>query len=138
MHEPPAVKPPERTGTRRPLASWLLWAVLLALWTAGLLSAAAPKVAASLLPPGTSYIISKTLHVSAYAFLAALVCWLSARWGVRVALWLGLVGHGALTEFLQRFVEGRTGKPADVGLDTLGVLLGLSLGLLVRRLRGRA
>jgi VanZ family protein len=51
---------------------------------------------------------------------------------------LGLLGHGALTEFLQQFVEGRTGTLFDVGLDTIGVLVGLAIGLGVRQFRHRA
>ena len=114
------------------------WAVLLALWTFGLLSQEAPKVASAFLPSNASFYVAKALHVSAYALLACLVCWLPVRWGIRAALLVGLVGHGALTEYLQQYVPGRTGKPADVGLDTAGVLLGLAVGLALRRLRDRA
>jgi VanZ family protein len=117
---------------------WLAWGALLGLWTYGLLSATVPRLGSSLLPPGTSYYAAKTLHVSAYALLAGLACWLPSGWGLRAAAWLGLVGHGALTEFLQQFVHGRTGQLFDVGLDTLGILLGLSLGLALRRLTARA
>jgi VanZ family protein len=129
---------PLRAGSLTSILFFLAWIVLLAAWTVGLLSAGAPGLISSLLPPGTSFYVSKTTHVAAYAFLAALVCWLSPRWAGRVALWLALLGHGALTEYLQQFVPGRTGQLADVGLDALGVLLGLSAGLALRRLRGRA
>jgi VanZ family protein len=101
-------------------------------------SATVPRLGSSLLPPGTSWYAAKALHVSAYALLAGLACWLPSGWGLRAAAWVAQAGHGALTEFLQRFVHGRTGRLFDVGLDTLGVLLGLSLGLALRRLTARA
>jgi len=134
---------PHQTGPRRrirlvPVLLWLGWGTLLAALTVGLLSPAAPKVVSAALPPGLSFYVGKSIHVGAYALLACLVCWLPVRRSVRVALCVGLVGHGALTEYLQTLVEGRTGQLSDVGLDTIGVLLGLAVGLFVRRLRDRA
>ncbi len=35
--------------------------------------------------------------------------------------------HAPATELLQQFVEGRTGMLSDVGLDHLGIALGLLL-----------
>jgi VanZ family protein len=116
---------------------WLLWGVLLAVWTIGLLSSTTPTVARAVVPDSATFTVGKVVHVGVYAILAALVCWLPARWGLRVWAWIGLAGHGALTEYLQQFVEGRSGRLADVGLDAGGVLLGLLVGLAVRRLGGR-
>jgi hypothetical protein len=93
------------------------------------------KQGAAVLPAGWSFIASKALHFAAYATLAALVCWLPARRRLRILAWVGLLGHGALTEFLQRFVEGRHGSINDVGLDAGSALIGLTAALAWRRWR---
>ena len=134
---PPDPAAPRRRKLLWAAFFWLLWGAFLIVWTIGLLSSVPVEITSSI-PRQTRFYSGKTLHVAAYAFLAAVVCWLPSRWGVRAALWLGLVGHGALTEYLQQFVEGRTGQLSDVGLDAAGVLLGLAAGLAVRRLTGRA
>ena len=81
-------------------------------WTVSLLNPKAPDLARATLSDGTVFYLGKSIHVGAYAVLACLACWLSTRWVVRGGLWLGLTGHGALTEYLQNFVEGRTGRVA--------------------------
>jgi VanZ family protein len=134
MQQPPA--PPKRRLSWA-VASWLLWGAALAAWTYGLLSPSPPLVGAALLTPDASFYASKSLHVLAYAALALAACWLPARAGARALAWLGLLGHAALTEFLQQYVEGRSGSVRDVGLDSLGILLGAALGLAWRGLTGR-
>jgi VanZ family protein len=117
---------------------WLGWALLFAVWTIGLLLPERPTTEQGILSADASFYVSKVAHVSSYAVLACLVYWLSSRWGLRALVWLGLAGHGALTEFLQQFIEGRTGQLSDVGLDLAGILLGLGVGLLLRWLLGKA
>ena len=41
--------------------------------------------------------------------------------------------YAASDEFHQHFVAGRHGSPIDVGIDSVGVLLGLAAVRLVRR-----
>jgi hypothetical protein len=115
---------------------WPAWAGILAIWTVALLSSRAPRLGAAVLPAGWLFFVSKGLHFLAYATLSGLVCWLKVRRRLQVAAWLGLLGHGALTELLQRFVEGRHGSLADVGLDACSVLVGLTAGLAWQRLIG--
>jgi hypothetical protein len=93
------------------------------------------KQGSAVLPAGWLFIASKGLHITAYATLAALVCWLPARRWLRVLAWVSLLGHGALTEFLQRFVEGRHGSTNDVALDAGSALIGLTAALAWRRWR---
>ena len=109
--------------------TWPAWAAILVVWTGALLSARAPQLGRAVLPGGWMLYAGKGLHFFAYASLAAAVCWLDARRCWRVAAWLGLVGHGALTELLQRFVEGRHGSLVDVGLDAGSVVVGPTLAL---------
>ena len=42
---------------------------------------------------------------------------------------------GALLDFAQNFVPGRTFDLYDILANTLGVIIGIALGLLTRRLR---
>jgi VanZ family protein len=51
----------------------------------------------------------------------------------RPALLLGLVVLGALTEWLQAYVPGRSMSAADWVADSAGALLGLGLGWLWAR-----
>src|SRR5204863_323216 len=72
-----------------PVLLWLGWSILLAVWTFGLLSGAPPQVAKATMSEETAHYVGKSVHIGVYALLACLACWLSARWGVRVAAWLG-------------------------------------------------
>jgi VanZ family protein len=116
---------------------WGSWLLILAAWTALLLSPRAPGVVASIIPEALRFWVAKGAHVSAYALLSVLTGCLPVRWGVRLCCWLVLVGHGALTEYLQLYVPGRTGSLRDVGLDVGGIVLGL-LVLMAWRRRRRA
>jgi VanZ family protein len=68
--------------------------------------------------------VSKTAHVCGYALLSIFAGCLPVRVGWRVAWWLFLVLHAGLTEFIQLFVDGRSGTLRDVGLDLSGIMLG--------------
>jgi VanZ family protein len=115
---------------------WLVWGLLLAVWTVGLLCPIpSSNGTASFIPISLQFSAAKVLHLSAYCLLALLVCWLPARDGVRAGLWTGLLAHAALTEYGQTFVEGRTGSVSDVALDALGILLGIVAGLWWQRVR---
>src|SRR4051812_9613846 len=114
--EPTPNAPPTRPPSG--LLPWLLWSLLLGAWTFALLWPEAHRVGEVVLQLNSKkFWVAKALHLSAYAFLAFLVWWLPARRGVRPAVWLSLVAHGALTEFLQNFVE-RDGNVYDVALDS--------------------
>jgi VanZ family protein len=102
----------------------VLWAVLLAGWTAALLRPEPVQVADAVLPSGMEFPAAKLLHVSAYAVLAALAVLLRPLGRARWLLLAGLALHGAATEYLQQFVELRGPSVRDVGLDHLGIMLG--------------
>lgn len=111
------------TITRR----WAIWGVCVAGWTLALLTPWPVEVAQELLPPPSEYPMGKVLHVCAYAFLTILSAWLGVRGPRRWLLIVFLSLHGGLTEFFQTFIPLRTGSLFDVGLDHLGILLGLLL-----------
>jgi hypothetical protein len=76
---------------------------------------------------GLLFILAKILHVVAYAGLAILSGWLRlpCRW--RWVILFIIMAHAPVTELLQLNIEGRTGTLRDVGLDHLGIGLGLLL-----------
>jgi hypothetical protein len=117
---------------------WGLFCLALGVWTYLLLSARAPGAVATVVPADQRFLVAKTGHVAGYAVLAILVGFLPVRLSPRIAWWLFLVVHGGLTEYLQQFVPGRTASVRDVGLDVLGITLGLAVLLLWHRSRRQA
>ena len=78
---------------------------------------------------GWAFLASKTLHLGGYAFLAGTAGLLAGTGRYRLGLWLLLVGHAGLTEYLQTFVEGRFGSVQDVVINLIGITLGVALAL---------
>lgn len=101
----------------------------LAVWTIGLLAPIPHKTADVVLGTADAkFWFGKTLHVGAYGFLTllggAMALTRPRRW-LMLAL---LCAHALVTEFLQQFVEGRTGNWRDVGLDHAGIALAVAVG----------
>jgi VanZ family protein len=111
----------------RPLWRWLVWGGYFAAWTTALLTTFPVHVQEAVIPPEGHFLSAKLLHVGSYAFLSALIVWLPVRGRWRWLLIVGLSLHGFATEFLQQFVEERTGSLTDVGIDHVGIALGLLL-----------
>ena len=67
-------------------------------------------------------VLRKAAHVTEYAILAALLrrATGSYAWAFGLA-----AAYAASDEFHQTFVRGRHGSPIDVGIDAIGILLGL-------------
>jgi VanZ family protein len=116
-------------STRRVKVSWrfLAWLLCLAVWTTALLTTLPAKVSQEVLPHGLQFPTAKCLHFCAYAFLTACIPCLPLRTGRRWALAAFLSLHAFTTEFLQQFVALRHGSLRDVGIDHLGIALGLAL-----------
>ncbi len=66
--------------------------------------------------------LRKLAHVAEYAVLAVLLVRACRRPGV--AMLLGLL-YAASDELHQSFVPGREGRPRDVAIDSVGLVLGL-------------
>lgn len=100
----------------------IIWTVYFVLWTIGLLMPMEPVTGETLT---LRFIFAKILHVVAYAGLAALSGWLRlpCRW--RWLILFVIMAHAPATELLQLNIQGRTGALRDVGLDHLGIGLGL-------------
>ena len=130
----------ETTGlpTRRQrVLHWSLWWLALAVWTWMLVSPQAPRAVEAVVPyQSMQFWVSKCGHVGGYLVLTILAGCLPVRRSFHIAWWLFLVGHACLTEWIQTFVPGRFGSIDDVGLDVLGITLGLLVLLAWHRLRG--
>lgn len=77
-------------------------------------------------------VLRKLGHITEYAVLGALLARALPR--PRPAFVLGMA-YAASDELHQHFVPGRTGKPLDVAIDAVGILVGI---VAYRRLRRRA
>lgn len=105
---------------------WGLWLGYGLCWTLALLSALIIEARDEVLDQDISWLAGKILHVVAYMTFCILTSFLPTtprrRW-----LCLALVSlHGMTTEAVQDFFN-RTSSFRDVGLDHLGILLGLLL-----------
>lgn len=78
------------------------------------------------------YYVRKLAHVTEYFILAVTVAFPLYVYGVR-GIWLMLVagavcvGYAGLDEYHQSFVAGRGASLKDVGIDSIGVLIGIIL-----------
>jgi hypothetical protein len=101
----------------------------LACWTVALLSPVPHKEAEEVLGgSGGVFWFGKSLHVGAYAFLTVLGGSMALTHSQRWLILALMSFHGFATEFFQQFVPGRTAAWRDVGLDHIGVALGVVVG----------
>ena len=121
----PADPPDPQPRWRRRGLGWLVY---LAIWTTLLLIPIHRETLASL--PWLvewKFTFAKALHVIAYAVLAMLSGWVRVPCRFRWVLLFLIMVHATVTELLQLRTETRTGSLYDVGLDHLGIMLGLLL-----------
>jgi VanZ family protein len=107
---------------------WLIWLVVVVLWTALLCSPIpeeAEQAVVGVIHFSRRELLAKMVHVIGYAFLTSLTGWLRVPWRFRVPLIFAIMAHGTVTEMIQLFIPSRTGRLTDVGIDNLGVLFGL-------------
>src|SRR6185369_7859255 len=106
----------------RPLLPCIAFAAFLGLWTWKLLEPnPIPEALQEEIPTDLKFILAKSLHAGAYAFLTVLAATLPVRppyfWAVIVVLAL----HGVGTEIGQTYVPNRSGSGRDVVIDWFGV-----------------
>jgi VanZ family protein len=105
---------------------WLVFLAYVTAWTVALLVPIPENsVGGSVFSLDLKFLLSKSLHVGAYAFLIVLITQLRIGLRSRWLLVLFASLHGMATEYLQTFTETRTGCWQDVGIDHLGIALGL-------------
>lgn len=86
------------------------------------------------------HVLRKMAHFSVYCVLGCGLAGIVVDWKARSVFMLMLpIGFllAAVDEFHQSFVPGRGPKFSDVLLDTLGILVGITFVLLLRRLYRR-
>ena len=113
--------------TDSPAVRWTLWTLCVTAWTLVLTTSAPAHVMHDVLPAQATFPVAKTAHVLGYAFLTILSGWLHVRGDRRWFLLAFLSLHGMATEYIQTYVPDRSGSWRDVGLDHIGVVLGLVL-----------
>lgn len=79
-------------------------------------------------------VLRKLAHMAEYGVLAVLLSMTLRQEGValaraRVVAILLAITYAATDEWHQTFVEGRVGSPIDVGIDSVGAILGATLAL---------
>ncbi len=103
---------------------WPLWLAVFVMWTFMLIAPGnwfpGPVVSSKVGGIG----VGKLLHVGAFAVLAGSTGWLRQTRKLRTLIAFALILHGGLTELIQTRVPYREGSWRDVGIDTLGVVLG--------------
>src|SRR3954465_2721806 len=75
-------------------------------------------------------VLRKGAHVTEYAILGGL---LLRALGRDVPAFLAAVAYAATDELHQHFVAGRHASPVDVGIDAVGLALGMLVWLRVRQ-----
>src|SRR2546421_4377652 len=97
-----------------------LWAPVVA-WAALIFALSSiPSLSTGLGPWDT--VLRKCAHTVEYAVLGAL---LLRALGERLWAFVAGIAYATSDEIHQHFVRGRHASPVDVGIDTLGLLLGL-------------
>jgi VanZ family protein len=115
------VNEPERVNYR-----WMIWGVCVVAWTLALVTPQPAQIERAILPSEATYPVSKALHIAVYAGLTVLSVWVPMRRG-RWCLLIFLSLHGMATEYIQTYVPGRSGSWRDVGIDHIGIALGVAV-----------
>ncbi|MBQ8382295.1 MAG: VanZ family protein [Clostridia bacterium] len=83
-----------------------------------------------------SMVVRKGAHMAEYAVLAILLYALLSSWNASgraflciVYAWGGATLYAVTDELHQRFVPGRSGKPIDVLIDSVGALAGVAIAV---------
>jgi len=106
-----------------------LFSILLVV-TGSLLPAASPMMrAVGLLPVG-----AKALHFCAYTWLALLALLAIQHRSLAVMAALFTILLGVALEFSQKLVPGREFEIRDMFINGFGVLIGIAIGILSRRI----
>jgi VanZ family protein len=113
----------------RTVLPFAVFLIFLGLWTWKLLEPRpVPEEIEEQIPVDLKFVLAKSLHAGAYAFLTILAAFLPVR---RPYFWVAvatLALHGVGTEIGQTFVPNREGCVRDVIIDWAGISMGL-LGL---------
>ncbi|MCF8106322.1 MAG: VanZ family protein [Desulfohalobiaceae bacterium] len=103
-------------------------------WLASVMAVAYLSLKPGIRPPGDFGHIDKAYHFLSYCWLAFLPLLAFAKQRTAMNLSLAMIGLGLGLEFIQYFLPARTLSGLDFLANSLGVGLGLWLGLKLRPL----
>lgn len=106
---------------------WLVWVGYLLLLSRGLLMEQPIDPGGNKQLEMSLFFFSKTVHVVSYAFWAVLSGWLDVPRPYRWLLLVLMSAHAMGTEYGQQFFRTRHPSWRDVGLDHIGLAIGLAL-----------
>ena len=110
---------------------YLLWLLsILLVITGSLLPASSPVIRAV----GRLPVSQKVLHFCGYTWLAILAFLTIKRRSLAVMLALSMILLGVALEFGQKLVPGRAFEIRDMFINGFGVLSGIAIGMLSRRI----
>ena len=111
----------------RTVTPFVVFLTFLGLWTWKLLEPVpVPEAIEQQIPVDQKFLLAKSLHVGAYAFLTILAASLPVRRPYFWAVVVGLALHGVGTEIGQTYIPNRNGCVRDVIIDWVGIGLGLA------------
>ena len=121
-----------------PMSPRLLYVIWLGIWllsillviTGSLLPASSPVIRAV----GRLPVSQKVLHFCGYTWLAILAFLTIKRRSLAVMLALSMILLGVALEFGQKLVPGRAFEIRDMFINGFGVLSGIAIGMLSRRI----
>ncbi|MCR8660664.1 VanZ family protein [Paenibacillus endoradicis] len=82
--------------------------------------------------------LRKAAHFSIYSLLGifimtlCLISGVSKKWSILITMVVGII-YASIDELHQLFVDGRGASVRDVGIDSLGVILGITIIWIVNR-----
>ncbi len=111
---------------------WIIWSVFAVAWT---LALELPGPPVENLPAGEFIaskrtLVAKSAHVAVYAIFTALSAWVHVAVRFRWLMMFFLMAHACGSELLQEVLQPicfRGGTLTDVGLDVVGIMVGVTL-----------
>lgn len=106
---------------------WIIWSAYTLVWTVALVFPVSESANLHLeeVLLGRKYVVTKLVHIAAYAAFAILSGWLRAPVRHRLLLLAFIMIHATVTELIQLRLSTRSGTLNDVAYDHLGIILGL-------------
>ena len=105
---------------------WMIGIAFALAWSIALLTPQPAQVATEVLSDSARFPTVKSLHILAYAAFIVLCGWQCVSERLRWCLFACVSFHAFATEFFQQYVPSRNGSLMDVGLDHIGIALGLA------------
>jgi hypothetical protein len=111
---------------------WLIWSLFVIAWTV-VLEIPGPSdetLGGAEFIVTNRILIAKTAHVAIYVFFTVLTAWIGVRARYRWLMMFFLMLHAWGSEMLQLALAPycfRTGSLTDVGLDVIGIVIGVGL-----------